>query len=194
MIWGNSLFNSKGQKNQLWIKQQAGCVFVEARYLHLSGVVAVERQGRHRFHKKGCNTFASSLLGDNDITDTANSTGFSPIEISKANDTVLCFDDRRIESLSDSARQLSFSQWVSSLRKHIKQFPSVENAKSYQARWPWLRIVENDANLDNPVARELAPAGWRSRPKVLFPEKTGSMVYDGYAAEREQAPSPRSTF
>ncbi len=109
-VWRNSLFNSEGQKAQLWIKQQACRVFIETRYLHLSGVITVERQGRHRFHKKGCNAFTSCLLGNDDIADTANSTCFSPIEVSKTNDTVPSLDDRRIESLSDGVRQLSLSQ------------------------------------------------------------------------------------
>ena len=125
IIWRNSLFDSEGQKAQLWIKQQACRVFIETRYLHLSGVIAVERQGRHRFHEKTGNAFASSLLGNDDIADTANPTFFSPVEVSKTNDTVPSLDDRRIESLSDGVRQLSLSQRVLGFREHIEQFPSV---------------------------------------------------------------------
>jgi len=49
----------------------------------------------------------------------------------------------------------------------------------------------------DPVARELAPAGWRSRPKTdrRIPTDTPHQpVYDGGAAEREQAPSPRIAY
>ena len=45
---------------------------------------------------------------------------------------------------------------------------------------PW-RACEEVETSDNPVARELAPAGLRSRPK------TGGR----FAPQREQAPSPR---
>ncbi|WP_256207117.1 DUF6124 family protein [Pseudomonas sp. P97.38] len=45
-----------------------------------------------------------------------------------------------------------------------------------------------------PVARELAPAGRQSRPKTndaFFQENHLNPPHDGYAAEREQAPSPQ---
>jgi hypothetical protein len=65
-------------------------------------------------------------LGNDDITDTATPTPFSPIKVSKADDAVLGLDNRRVESLSNSFRKLSFSKRVLSFREDIKQFPTVQ--------------------------------------------------------------------
>lgn len=46
------------------------------------------------------------------------------------------------------------------------------------------------------MVRELAPAGWRSHPKqadVFLQAKPIRPIYDGYAAEREQAPRHRGS-
>jgi hypothetical protein len=44
-----------------------------------------------------------------------------------------------------------------------------------------------------PWRGSLLPLGGEAAP-IVFLRKTASMVSDGYAAEREQAPSPRSVY